>query len=198
MRLSLKNMIISFALSLIVFSLIMTAICVSIYHSNVAVRFSDNGKQIAASLLSQTGRYDFSETVLYYAQDESSQFRHAVLVGIDTDQQIITLTPISAQLPVYYKDRIYYVRTIYDEQSSGMFPDFIKALTGIVPNYERDVGQLGLFEADSIDDFYAQIREAEIASHEGYTVLRIDVQLDGHGIADNQKTIRQFFITETK
>lgn len=191
-------MIISFVLALVVFSVIMTVVCVSIYQNSIGVREAKEEKQISTSLPNQTCRYEFSETVLYYAEDEAAQLRYAVLVGIDTQHSLITLTPISASLPVSYKGGIYRVSSIYKDGGREALPELIYALTGIEPSYERDAATLSFLSSDSLGEFYDTIKKVELESHEGYSVVPLDIVLDEKGIADNQKTIEQFFTVENQ
>lgn len=201
MRLSLKNMIISFALALVAFSLVMTVVCVSIYRSQIPVRAEGNDDPITA-LPSQTSRYDFSQTLLYYDTDAEYQFRFAVFVGISDSRKTVTVTPIFDTLPVNYKNGIYYVSSIYQTEREVMLPSLAEALFGISPDQTIDLGMFGFAAAEDFDGFYEQVqshvRNVMRDAYADYTVKRIDVVLDENGVADNQKTVEQFFITETK
>lgn len=196
MRLSLKNMLISFALALVVFSVIMTAICLSIYRSGIDVRTKEPADDISEALPSQKSRYDFSETILYYDTDADNGFRFAMLVGISDSRKIITLTPISDMLPVNYKNGIYYASSIYRTEGEGVFSSLALALFGIEPDRVTDMSLLGYSE--DMDAFYERIENQSLSLHEGFSVERIDIVLDENGVADNDKTIAQFFTTESK
>ena len=66
MKLSFKQMIVSFAVSLVVFSLVMTVICVGIFNRFVKERTSGNETTVAQSLPTRKTVYNFSDAVIYY------------------------------------------------------------------------------------------------------------------------------------
>lgn len=197
MRLSIKDMIISFVLALVAFSLIMAVVGVSIYRSSVPVRTEDERRDASVYLPSHTCRYDFSETVLYYDLNDAGQFQYAVLVGIDTAQKNIVLMPIAGEVCVSYQNAFYRVSNIFQNDGINAIAEMVTALTGIEPGYHRNANLLGVKPSANIDRFYEQVRDIELASHEGYTADRIDVVCDESGFADREKTVRQFFIIET-
>ena len=195
MKISLKNMIISFALSLIVFSLIMIIVCVSIYHSRIDVKTDHEGSAVVGTLVSRSSRYDFSGSHLYYETDSDNNLRFIMVAGVSTEEKIVTLTPISASHPINYRDGIYYAASIWQREGEAMLSPLAEALTGLVPELHTNVD---LEDKNELDRFYEQVKQTVLDQYKGYSVERIDVILDRNGVVDNEKTVEQFFVSKTK
>lgn len=196
MKLSLKNMLISFALSLVLFSVVMTAVCVSIYRSRIDVRTGEGDGDVSVMLPSRENLYSFSETLLYYAENGDSGIRYAVFVGISDDDKTVILTPIADTLPVNFKNKVYYVSSI--TASGGEIEELVEALIGIKPTESIDVKRFDLEIASTVDGFFAQIKEMVQNDYRGYSAKRIDIVSDENGVANIEKTTAQFFTTKTK
>ena len=195
MRISWKSVLISFALSLIVFSVVMTVVCISIFRSQVGVRVDGGNNEASSGLPSQTSRYDFSETRLYYSTNSDDDLRFAAFVGISQSQKVITLTRIDKKLPVNYKNAFYFVANIYGEQTLS---DITYALTGILPDKEVDMRTYGFSRAEDMEEFCQQIESLMQDSYDGYLIEYVDVALDADGMADGAGTMTKFFVTESK
>ena len=194
MRLSLRNMIISFALSLIVFSLIMTVVCISIYRSMIDVRTDTEGSAVAFALVSRNSKYEFSDARLYFETDADNNIRFLSIIGVSEAKKTVTVTSVSATHPIHYKDGIYYVSSVWHEQGQDMLIPLSEALTGLSP---QDIASVSS-NANDLNGFYEYVKQLASSRYAGYTVERVDVVSDGDGVVDNEKTVEQFFTSKTK
>lgn len=128
MNLSVKNMIFAFAVGLVVFSLIMTAICVAMFNAEIEVAQGDViDKQESVDMVEP------QKTVLYsIKKTDGTGVNFAVLVMIDSDSPQILLTPIYNDYLIPYKNALSYVGNVYSEQGDKMFPEAVKAFSGIL------------------------------------------------------------------
>ena len=196
MKLSLKNMLISFVAALLVFSVVMTAICIGIYRSKIGERTVDMEGEVSHTLPTRQCRYDFFDTYLYW--NSSRDFQYAVFVGVIEEERLIVYTPISPDLPVQYKNGIYFVSSIVEAEGTEELSDILVALTGIAADNYVNGDFLSYNPGNTADEYVASLVAPTNASWEGYNTMRIDIILDGNGVADNHKTMEQFFIIESK
>ena len=191
MRLSLKNMIISFALSMVVFSLIMTIVCTSIYRAKIDIRTDGGADATVKALPTRSERFDFSESYLYYKVDADGELQFLVIVGADVEQKTVALMPLDASLPINYRDGIYFVSSSWQRDGASMLMPLAEALTGMTPTLVN-ANEENL-SASTLENFYEQVKESVSSQYSAYSTQRINVILDGNGVIDNQKTIEQFF-----
>ncbi len=191
MRLSVKNMIISFVAALIVFSVMMTVICVSIYRERIAVRLADPNDTDSTLLPIEAVHLPYADAFLYYELDKASELCFATLVIVDDKNDEILLTPLDGTLPVYYRDGIYFVSSIYKEKGPDILPDISAAITGIYP---ETAVKLESNKSEDREDFLAQVKQllVETDRYRGYAVSLVEVISDVNGVADHQKTVMQF------
>ena len=197
MRLSWKNMLISFVLALIVLSLAMTVACVAIFNSRVDVRENRSDEEIAIGFSSQPMRYDFSDTRLYYSLYSDGTLRYVALVGICDDLKTVMVTPIDKTISVDYKDGKSDVSDLFAEHGESILADVAAALTGVYTETVIDTGIYDWEPAASTDDFVEQIEEAVSELCENYRFERITVILNSNGAPDYDKTKKQFFAVDS-
>lgn len=201
MKISLKNMIISFILALIVFSLIMTVVCVSIYRAKVDVKTDDVGSSVVGALVARREKYNFSKTALYYSTSSDNAFRFAVIVGISEEEKKLVMTPVERYYAIQYQDAFYFLSSIWEREGERMLEPLAELLTANIPETVSESASLGLSRADDMNDFYEQIRAVLAREYQGYSVERIDVVINSESsesaqgrVIDCQKTVEQFFI----
>ena len=192
MRLSLKNMLISFAIALLAFSIVMTCICVGIYRSRIHERIVEGEGSVSHVFPSYRCRYNFSKTTVYV--DGSEEFTFGALVGVDEKEKLIVVTPFLSDLPIRYKNSIYFVSSIVKSEGENELLNIISVLTGIVANDILLESFLSYDPVDTVEDLIAYLSQA----YEGYTIQKIEVVLDDDGVADNHKTREQFFTFASK
>lgn len=184
MKLSWKQMVISFAAALLIFSLVMIPICVGIFNSRVKERTGAHSGIADGELSGRNTVYEFSDAVIYYADDGN-----AVMVCVSDVEKILLLMPISADLPIRYEDKIYFVSSLCEQKGTGELFNIGNALTGIMPDH--------LFSVDvKHGDLVKDVLDILKDEYGAYTTETVLVQTDGDGIADCVKTLEQFFIAE--
>ena len=193
MNLSLKNMLVSFVAALILLSVIMTIVCVSVFRDRVDEGLVPMGGLSSDGLPDRRTVYEFSEAVVYYAE-QSGAVRFAALVCISDTADVVTVTVLDKSLPVRYKNGIYFVSSICEEEGRDALLDVTSALTGMEPSTLLDAATNGISRADSVSAFFALI--ASLYEGRGYEVKRIDVITDRDGVADHKATMEQFFVTK--
>ena len=193
MNLSLKNMLVSFVAALILLSVIMTIVCVSVFRDRVDEGLVPTGGLSSDGLPDRRTVYEFSDAVVYYAE-QSGAVRFAALVCISDTADVVTVTVLDKSLPVRYKNGIYFVSSICEGEGRDALLDVASALTGMEPSILLDAATNGISRADSASAFFASI--ASLYEGRGYEVKRIDVITDRDGVADHKATMEQFFVTK--
>lgn len=196
MKLSLKNMLISFVIALVILSVIMTVVCVSIYRSKISAAVSGSEGDVTHTIPSYQSRFDLNKIDLWY--DGSDDFHFAVLVGISETEKRITITSISADLPINYKNGIYFVSSVLSLEGTTELVTIAEVITGITAKNCFYADKVGVGGNGDVADFTSQIEQMYADRYEGYTCERIEILLDENGVADNHKTREQFFIIESK
>jgi len=128
MNLSVKNMIFAFAAGLVVFSLIMTALCVGMFNSEIEVAKKGDIKQSE-----ETDILTLDNAVIFKAdKKEGKGIDFLVFVMIDNTSKRVLITPVYGDYLIPYKNALSYVSTVYDELGNKAFPKMIKAFSGIL------------------------------------------------------------------
>ena len=197
MRLSWKNMLISFALALVVLSVAMTVACVAIFNSRVDVRENQAGEEISVGFASQLRKYEFSDVNLYYDLYSDGTLRYVALMGICDGRDTAVITPIDKQLLLVYKDSERSISDIFDEQGEDVLSDIAAAVTGIYPEKSVKVEPFGGETIASEEEFVEQIHEIISQQCEKCRFEQIDVVLSADGSLDYEKTKAQFFYTDS-
>ena len=192
MNLSLKNMLVSFAVALILLSVIMTIVCVSVFRGRVDEGLVPSGGLQADGLPDRRTVYDFSDAAVYYAE-KNGAVTLAALVCVSDAERVVTVTVLDKSLPVRYKNGIYFISSICEEEGKDALLDVASALTGMEPasllaSTENDVS------SSSASSFLASL--SSLYEGRGYEVKRVDVITDRDGVADHKATMEQFFVTK--
>lgn len=192
MNLSLKNMLVSFVVALILLSVIMTIVCVSVFRGRVDEGLVPSGGLQADGLPDRRTVYDFSDAAVYYAE-KNGAVSLAALVCVSDAERVVTVTVLDKSLPVRYKNGIYFISSICEEEGKDALLDVASALTGMEPasllaSTENDVS------SSSASSFLASL--SSLYEGRGYEVKRVDVITDRDGVADHKATMEQFFVTK--
>lgn len=196
MKLSLKHMIISFVAALVVLSVVMTAICVSIFRDRVEERRTASDGVSFAGLPDRSTAYAFSDVSVYYAE-RGDAVAFAALVCISEEDRIITVTPFAASLPIHFKNSIYFVSTICETEGIDALKDIASALTGVTPGAVVNAEEYGVAAADSVNGFAERVTETLEMKYADYAIGILSVVTDKDGVADTEKTVAKFFNTES-
>lgn len=191
MRLSLKHMVISFAVALVVLSVVMSVICVSAFRDNVRERPAKGEGIVVEGLPERSFAYDFATASVYYAEVDGA-LSYAALVCISDTDKVITLTPFAATLPIPYQGSIYFVSSICREEGSEALLAVASALTGVEADFLVEAERYNI-SAESAEAFAVDMTELLKGRYEGYEIKRISVVLDRDGVADSKSTAEQFF-----
>ena len=194
MRLSLKHMVISFAVALVVLSVVMSVICVSAFRDNVRVHPSKGEGVVVEGLPRRSFAYDFASALVYYAE-EDGVLSYAALVCISDTDKVITVTPVAATLPVHYQGSIYFVSSICREEGIEALLDIASALTGVEVDSLVEAERYHI-SAESAEVFAVHMTELLKERYKGYEIKRVSVLLDKDGMADSKSTAEQFFKVE--
>lgn len=193
MNLSLKNMLVSFVAMLILMSAIMTVVCVSVFRDRVDEGLVPSGGLQADGLPDRRTICDFSDAVVYYAE-KNGEVTLAALVCISDAEDVVSVTVLEKSLPVRYKNGIYFVSSICEEEGNDALLNIASALTGMESTVLVEATANGVSSVDSASSFFASL--SSLYEADGYEVKRIDVLTDRDGVADHKATIEQFFVTE--
>ena len=134
MNLSVKNMIFAFVAGLVVFSLLMTALCVGMFNSEISVA---KGEDVVAENEVKTISVD-GKAIFKVEKSDGSGLSFVVLALIDNSEKKILLTPVYGDYLIPYKNALSYVSSIYAEMGDEMLPEMVKAFSGL-PADKKDV-----------------------------------------------------------
>ena len=194
MNLSLKHMLISFVAALVLFSVIMTVVCVSIFRDRVDEGLVPSGGLAVDELPVRHTVYAFSDATVYYAE-ENGCVSLAALVCVSEAERIATVTVLEKSLPVRYKNGIYFVSSICEEEGPDALLNIAEAVTGIGSTVLVEAGKNGVPSGKSAAEF-AMALSSLYEDRYGYDVRPIQVIRGADGVVDHTATIGQFFVTE--
>jgi hypothetical protein len=126
MSFSLKNMLFSFALGLVLFSLIMVAVSVSAFNSEVKVISDDSAITDRQSVITSIDR-----AIAVKKIDDDGALDYAVLILFDESSKNISVTPVCGDYLMNYKNSLSYVSGVYKNLGDEAIVELFKALSGI-------------------------------------------------------------------
>ena len=135
MNLSVKNMIFAFVAGLVVFSLLMTALCVGMFNSEISVAKGED--VIDENADDKTIDVD-GKAIFKIEKTDGSELSFVVLALFDNSEKKILLTPVYGDYLIPYKNALSYISSIYAEMGDEMLPEMVKAFSGI-PVDKKDV-----------------------------------------------------------
>ena len=156
MNLSVKNMIFAFVAGLVVFSLIMTALCVGMFNSEI------EGAKNVEGMQAETIETVTLDKTIVFKVEKSEGINFIVLAMIDNNSKKILLTPVYGDYLMPYKNALSYVSNVYLELGDGMLPEMVKAFSGLavsdtaMRSVENVVNYEG-FKSALLSDFSSEI-----------------------------------------
>ena len=133
MNISVKDMLISFVAGLVIFSLLMVVICTGIFNSEIKVAKSTPHPNDASYTI------ELHKAVVFTIPKKNGDLlEFSVLAMLDSNRNEIYLTPIYGDFLMNYRDSLSYVSSVYENVGTSMFPEFVKAFSGIVLD-ENDI-----------------------------------------------------------
>lgn len=126
MNISFKNMLASFVMGIVLFSLIMLCICNGFFNSTVKV------KERPVDAKDEYGEpIVLSDTIVFQIADAEDDGILAVLAILDDNSQKMFFTPIYSDLLVPYKESFSYASTLFDEMEKDALISIIKTFSGV-------------------------------------------------------------------
>lgn len=133
MNISVKDMLISFAAGLVIFSLLMVVICMGIFNSEI------NVAKFGLPQIDTDDTIALHKSVVFTIPQKSGDaLEFSVLAMLDSDKNEIYLTPIYGDFLMNYRDSLSYVSSVYDKVGIAMLPELVKAFSGLLLE-ENDV-----------------------------------------------------------
>ena len=180
MNISVKNMLFAFVTGLIVFSLIMTAICIGKFNSEVPV-----AQNKIESPEPSDNTFLLDKAIVFKVSDENeTNLNFAVLTMIDMGNKNILLTPIYGNYLVPYQSSTQSshsaVSNIYTDVGDDGLVELVKAFSGILINKDNIVN----FE--NVTD-YTMFKE-KLSENEN--VLGADINVSEFAIEDFELALK--------
>ena len=187
MHLSVKNMILAFAIGLVVFSLLMTALCVAMFNSEI-----DVAKKDAASAIEKQESFSYDNAIAFTVEKSEGGLSFAVLTLIDTENKTLFLTPMYGDYLIPYKNALSYVSNVYYEMGDKMLPEAIKAFSGVVVSQDNVFKLEGVVNYEGFKSVLLP-RLAVVAGGDfsGYTVKDVELELKENQTENTHEQIKQ-------
>ena len=187
MHLSVKNMILAFAIGLVVFSLLMTALCVAMFNSEI-----DVAKKDVASIVEKHESFSYDNALAFTVEKSEGGLNFAVLALIDNENKTVFVTPMYGDYLIPYKNALSYVANVYSEIGNKMLPEAIKAFSGVV------VPQDNIFKLEGVVNYegFKAMLVPKLAAVVGgdfsvYTVKDIELELKENQTKNTHEQIKQ-------
>lgn len=126
MNISIKDTLLSFAIGLIIFSLLMLVICVGIFRSEISVASNPNSEQSDAQTLSL-----HKAVIFVVPQSDGTGLKMAVLALLDEEKNELSLSPVYGDYLMSYQTSLSYVEGVYRQVGRAMLPELFKSISGI-------------------------------------------------------------------
>ncbi len=126
MNISVKDMIISFAAGLVIFSLLMVFVCVGIFNSEIEVAASDIPHSV------ENEKIDLHSVVIFTVPSlDSTNLDFAVLAMLDEKGKTLYFTAVYGDYLMNYRNSLSYVSGVYRKLGNSMLPELVKAFSGV-------------------------------------------------------------------
>lgn len=168
MNLSVKNMIFAFVAGLVVFSLLMTALCMAMFNSEIDVVKDIDGvevKNVDTVTLSKT---------LIFKVGKSDNVNLFVLAMVDNDSQRILLTPVYGDYLMPYKNALSYVSNVYLELGDEMLQEMVKAFSGLVISDNEILGAENVVNFEGLKSALFTDLSSEISETQNISKYKIE------------------------
>ena len=126
MNIAVKDVLVSFVVGVIIFSLLMLVVCVGIFNSEIEVSAGE------PACISETEKINLHKTVVFAVNsEENSKLSLAVFAMFDESRKELYLTPIYGDYLMNYKDSLSYVSNVYAEVGTDMLCELVKSFSGL-------------------------------------------------------------------
>ena len=190
MNLSVKNMLFAFVAGLVVFSLLMTALCVGMFNAEISVAKKQNAE---APISVDTVNLDKAALFNVKNADEDS-VNFCVLVMIDSSSKRVLLTPVHGTYLIPYKNALSYVSSVYLELGNAVFPEIVRAFSGILLEESNVYDKDDIVNYDSFKENIFDIIENDmriLADWSSYSVEDFTVVLKENQTNNTHEHIKQ-------
>lgn len=125
MHFSLKNTLFSFVVGLVVFSLLMLAVCCWYFNSEVEVATDESQPTI------EDGRVLELSGAVIYKNCNGEELEYAVLVTYDDRYKQLLFSKISGDFLMNYRDSMSYVSSVYSDVGDTALVELVNSFSGI-------------------------------------------------------------------
>lgn len=125
MHFSLKNTLFSFVVGLVVFSLLMLAVCCWYFNSEVEVATDESQPTI------ESGRVLELSGAVIYKNCNGEELEYAVLVTYDDRYKQLLFSKISGDFLMNYRDSMSYVSSVYADVGDTALVELVNSFSGI-------------------------------------------------------------------
>ena len=126
MNISVKDMIISFAAGLVIFSLLMVFICIGIFNSEIEVSAFDIPHSV------ENEKIDLHSAVVFTVPSaDDANLELAVLAMLDEKGKTLYFTAVYGDYLMNYRNSLSYVSGVYREVGDSMLPELVKSFSGV-------------------------------------------------------------------
>ena len=126
MNISIKDILLSFAIGLIVFSLLMLVICVGIFKSDIDVALSKSPQQGDKQMC------EIHKAVIFVVpQSNGEGLKMAVLAAFDQENRELLLTPVYGDYLMNYRNSLSYVESVYNQNGKLALSELFKSISSI-------------------------------------------------------------------
>ena len=161
MNISIKDVLISFVAGLVIFSLVMVALCSGIFNSQIEVAKAESPQNDVVDTI------DLHKAVIFTVpQKDGKDLYFSVLAMLDSDRNEIYLTPVYGDLLMNYRDSLSYVSSVYEKVGGVTLKELVKAFSGLsieendivefknVINFAEFKIELSSYFSQNSDDFF--------------------------------------------
>ena len=128
MRICWKSFLLSFCLALLLFSLLMTGICLGVFERFVPKAKVDSGLESASDFIGKRACY---ESYIFYCDDKDGQsLDFALLIRVDEAEKRVLATNLSGDVILERQGMLFYIRSLCETYGKGELSPIFAALTG--------------------------------------------------------------------
>ena len=158
MNISFRNMLTSFVVGAVLFSLIMLAVCTEFFDSTVEVR--KNEKAISEEVFDTIA---LSSAVVFEIENAEADGLWAVLAVFDDSNQKVFLTPLYSEYLVPYKESFSQIATLSQKHGRTALVGIVKTFSGIAVKEENFIK---LSDITDMNDFKDEFLKTEFSGYE--------------------------------
>ena len=135
MRICWKSFLLSFCVALLLFSLLMTGICLGVFEKFVPKAEHDPLTGSSSDLVGKRACY---ESCIFYCDDKDGQaLDFALLIRVDPGEKKVLATNLSGDVILERQGKLFYIRSLCETYGKKELSPIFAALTGYEVSTER-------------------------------------------------------------